>query len=678
MSMMKAKRDLLCKTICRKDLTRLWPLWSLEMLFLLFSVVIPIGSGLRAYKINCLGREFSILNDYNPLACFMSPRQMTYSPDWEVKRLLEEYGVILNHPFLIAPLCLVVTLFLFSYLYKARSAYSVHALPFKREQIFLSHYAAGLVILVVPFGITYGILAGIAKGCGAARGMELLIELIITLIEILLFYHLACCILMLTANGVMTTFLYVVANVIYQGVAMVFFTMASFCIYGYQGGDALYTGLAGRYLTPVVFFLGEDSLEEVLNRYFVERYYYARLEDTLSKRPEDWQLWYGPDLEQTLWYLIPIVLLLGLALVLYKKRPMEHVGNMMAFSWGKPIFRVLFTVCGSLLFSLIGYGIYLNWDWYSISYGDIFRTFLLLIVLGSIVCYLVSNMILAKSFFIWKKTSYWRMVLLTMAMAGIFCYMKYGYGAGIPSVDKVVLAEIKIPDTGIFEKNNYYITGKEQVKTLQKLHKKILEYGETCPREELEDSSWIRILYRQKNHQTIKRYYMVPGLALRKMGTGEFLSEQEGICERVFSPAYQEAECTLAKVIDQDNNLICEESYGDATGQEEIEKMYDAILLDLQQGNIVVGDYKKYAPFYVKITCCFSREVFQKYQISEGFFEGNTENDFEEDRETGKKEDTEEEYLEVCLPITKECENVNAVLEEWQVSQAYREVGETL
>lgn len=660
-------------TICKKDLTRLWPMWSLELLFLLFSVIIPIGSGLRAYKINCLGRESSVLNDYNPLACFMSPRQMTYSPDWEVKRLLEEYGGILNHPFLIAPLCLVVTLFLFSYLYKARSAYSVHALPYKREQIFLSHYAAGLVMLVAPFCITYGILACIVKGCGAALGMKLLIECIITLIEILLFYHLACFILMLTANGVMTTFLYVAANVIYQGVAMVFFTMASFCIYGYQGDDGIYTGLAGRYLTPVVFFMGEDSLEEVLNRYFVERYYYARAENTLSGRTEDWQLWYGPDLEQTLWYLIPIVLLLGLALVLYKKRPMEHVGNMMAFSWGKPIFRVLFTVCGSLLFALIGYGIYLNWDWYSTTYRDIFRTFLLLIAIGSIICYLVSNMILAKSFFIWKKTSYWRMVLLTMSLVGIFCYMKYGYGAGIPSVNKVVSAEIKIPDTGIFEKNNYYITGKEQVETLRKLHKKILEYGETCPRAELEDSSWIRIVYHQKDNQKIKRYYMVPGLELRKMGTGEFLSQQEGICERVFSLAYQEAECTLVKVIDQDNNLIREKSYGDATEREEIEKMYDAILLDLQQGNIALGDYKKYAPFYVKIKCCFPGEVIQKYHISEGFFEEDTEEELED-----FEEDKEEEYLDVCLPITKECENVNAVLEEWEVSGDYREVGETL
>ncbi len=670
---MGKKSGFLCETICKKDLTRLWPVWSMELLFLLFGVIAPIGFGLKAYQMNYFGREVSLAQDSYSLSCFRSSGPLKYSPEWEIKRLLEEYGGILNHPFVIAPLCLVVTLFLFSYLYKARTAYSVHALPFKREQIFLSHYIAGLIMLVVPFGVSYGILACIIKGCGAELGIELLIEFIITLIEILLFYHLACCIIMLTANGIMATFLYVVANVIYQGVAMVFFTMASFCIYGYQGEEILYTGTVGRYLTPVVFFLGETSLEEVLNYFFFQRYYYSRMEDTLSKRPEDWQLWYGPELEQTLWYLIAIVLLLGLALILYKKRPMEHVGNMMAFSWGKPVFRVLFTLCGGILFALIGYGTYLNWDWYGVSYGEVFRVFLVLIGIGSIICYLISNMILSKTFFIWKKTSYWRMALLTVAMMGTFCYMKYGYGAGVPPVKKVDFAQITIADTAVCEKNNYYIVGKGQVEELQIFHKKILEYGERCPREEVHEYSWIKISYHKKDNQSITRYYMVPGFELRKMESEVFLSETEGICERVFSPAYQEVECILAEVIDQNDNLICEKSCEDDIGRKETKKLYDAVLLDLKQGNVVLGDYKKYAPFYIKLQCSFSEDVIGKYHALEEFLEKDI-----IEGPGGIVGEKEEKYLDVCLPITRECENVNEILKEWKITPDYREVGKTL
>ena len=199
----------------------------------------------------------------------------------------------------------------------------------------------------------------------------------------------------------------------------------------------------------------------------------------------------------------------------------------------------------------------------------------------------------------------------------------------------------------------------------QKIHKKILQFGDDCPRVDSLNASCIKITYQLEDKQKITRYYTVRGLDMEEIELKEFLSDTQGILERVFSPAYQEFQYISARVDDKDGNLICEKIYENIQDEKEIEKMYEAVLLDLQEGNIVLGKYRKHALFYVKMDSLFSEELIKKYNLPEEFFN----DDFEEESE---------KRCSVCLPVTKKCTNINKILEAWGISGDYPEVGSTI
>ncbi len=637
---MKDKKSLLCGVIYKKDLTRFWPVWTLELLFLLLSVILPMQSKLRALKM-----EHSSVQYYGT-ACFMRGPEL----DWGFKHCIKEYGTVLNNSFVIALFSLVVALFLFSYLYKTREAYSMHSLPMKREQLFFEHYLAGLTMLIVPFLLAYVILICMGLWCRAEVTMGLLIQFLITLVEIIFFYNLACCIAMVTANGIMTASIYVVSNVLYQGVARMFLYMGSMCIYGYQGDESQYAGTIGRYLTPLAFFAGKASIFDVINQYI----YPAESRNYMNYQEiwEEWQLWDGPGLKQSLWYLIPAVLLIGLAVVLYKKRSLECAGNMMAFPWGRLVFQMVFTMCGSMIFTLLIYRICFSWNQDSLSYGALFKIYLVLMLVGSVVSYFVSNMILHKSFFIWKKISYGRMLLFSLAIIVAFVYMKYGYGTGIPSTEKVEFVEMEAPASGSYARNTYYITGEEQIQEMQELHKNILKYGESCRNKEVKNPKVLGITYYLEGKQKVSRFYPVYDLDMKEVGVVDFLSDTEGICSRVFTPAYEEVKCESVSIVNEAGGIIYSYSYSEFSERQIMGEFYEAAVKDLQEGNMLLGAYRQEAPYHIKISYVLGDEFRGKYNLPLEFTEG------EEQRQNA-----------VYLPITSKSKHVKQLMKELDWSE---------
>lgn len=641
---MKSRTSFFNKTLYWKDITRFWPLWTIEMVLLLLAVLLPVFSGVNEYR--SLGSHYSGV--YSTL-------------EGEIISLLEEYGPCLTNGFVLAGVALTVALFIFSYLFKARETYNAHCLPMKRETMFFSHYLAGLTILMVPFVAVYTILICVAASYKVGITLELLGQLVITLVGILFFFSLACLMIMLTANGIMAAVIYAVINVLYQAVAAMFVAMGGLCIFGYQGDDSMITSALGQCLTPVAFFSGESSIFRSLTRWSHDYLYYRYESSYMEYVGCGYNngylnaFWYGPEWNRAVWYLIPAVLFLGLAILLYRKRSLETAGNMLAFSWGKPVFRLVFTLTGSMAFSLLIYWICIGASGMQITYKAAFLFLLGLMSGGSLLGYLISNMILYKTFFIWKKTSYWRMLLLTGLIAGTFSYVKYGYGEKIPEAVSVDFVKMELPTGGDYGNNIFYIQGEQEIQKFQEIDEKIMETGEN---ELIEEKRYhfvkdIVITYVMESGEQICREYAMDYDIWKRSGLVDFLNEEETMCEKVFSKAYQEVVPLSAKLTANDGtNLGYFEEY------DILYQVYESALKDIEEGNMIL-EQRDSEFYYLDICVNLPKECMEKYGLTQQFISSFNKN---------------ERVIE--LPVSESCVNLMKIIEDDTLIQDFDWVDE--
>ena len=138
-------------TLLGKNLARFWPIWGVYALSWL--LLLPVGILLQAdYWDAMQARSY-------PLA------------------LASNGGFSLVLTFLFGILCAMAV---FSYLYSARSVGMLHALPMRREGLFLTNYLSGLLFLIVPNFAVF-LLALVAEALnGAVVFSSLFVWLVVT------------------------------------------------------------------------------------------------------------------------------------------------------------------------------------------------------------------------------------------------------------------------------------------------------------------------------------------------------------------------------------------------------------------------------------------------------------------------------------------------------------------
>ena len=431
---MKSKTSFFNKMIFRKDITRFWPLWTLQLVIGFFGVIIPALS------------QMSYINNLQ-----------THSAKTQYK-IDDLIGYIQNSclsPYIMV-ICIVIAASVFLYLTRERETYTMHSFPMKRVHIFTSHYLAGMVMLIVPALIIQVclMLIGVTNGVGVILPYAG-IYMLEWILQVFFYYNLACAVVMVTGNAFMSFVIYGVLNCLVAGVAMLYSMLAEIFVYGNQGFD-LYDIVENpliRRLTPVVFFMIHTLRGEARGAWA-----YTMGDGNHVVMNYDQVL---PEIGKTAFYLIPAALLLAIAIGLYRIRQLESAGDIIAFSWGRPVFRIVFVFCSSLLFAAgvyaIGFGNIINDN----AYGTKFNIVLGLVIAGTILFYFIANMILDKSFFIWKKTSYWRMGLFVVFMIfGMIGVRNGQLGSGLPAFDKVQQVGVSLEYNGenSYETPTFYMT----------------------------------------------------------------------------------------------------------------------------------------------------------------------------------------------------------------------------
>ena len=114
-------------------------------------------------------------------------------------------------------MAIVVAVVVFQYTFNSREMYMIHSLPVKRETLFISHYIAGVVMLLIPYVIGFAGYIIVGKMYCAGLTISLLLLAFEVFAMILLFYGIACMVVMVSGNSIMSISIYCVLNVLYIG-----------------------------------------------------------------------------------------------------------------------------------------------------------------------------------------------------------------------------------------------------------------------------------------------------------------------------------------------------------------------------------------------------------------------------------------------------------------------------
>ena len=399
----------------------------------------------------------------------------------------------------------LVAMAVYSYLYQSRSVNLFHALPVRRETLFVTNFITGLSFIVGPNLILTGYFALLGlMGVGCEVGALLTWFAVTTLVAVF-FFGLATLCATVTGTVLMVPVLYGIFNFLVVAVESMLRWLASMFLWGVTGGEPTYLKWS-----PIAYIFG-NGLEN--NR--AECYEYGDVGMYIQSyvRFTDWGY--------VLLLGLAGLLFAGLALWLYRRWQSESAGDLMAFGFLRPVFTYAWAagcslMLGSLFFVLLGEGSILGWFFgydganlsgFPSAGGSV--VFALCMLMGGTVGYFSALMLHRKSFRVFRKRD-WR-----------------GYGAFVLALLAVVLC-IKTDLFGI----ESWTPDAEQIENLQmegdwleetefaaavRLHKAILSNRTELERQlelggENEKTYFrsMRFRYQLKDGREVIRQYTLP------------------------------------------------------------------------------------------------------------------------------------------------------------------------
>ena len=222
-------RRLFYPVLWKKNMARFWPIWSVYG-----------ACWLLAMPLNLL-----MLRAEDTYGSMLSPQ---YFADLEVLSMITPGSVIAALVFGILSAMAV-----FSYLYNSRSVGLFHALPVRREGLFLTNYLSGLSFMLLPSLVVFfcTLLAELAKGCPniGALCMWLAMQVLLTLF----FYSFAVFCAMFTGHILALPAFYGILSVLAVVMVQLVNEVLRAFVFGYRYVDTLNT--LGTWLSPVILFL---------------------------------------------------------------------------------------------------------------------------------------------------------------------------------------------------------------------------------------------------------------------------------------------------------------------------------------------------------------------------------------------------------------------------------------
>lgn len=261
---------------------------------------------------------------------------------------------------LTVPVALAVLLF--QYLHNGRATAVLHSLPLDRKNLFLSHIAAGLVLLLMPVLVTGLVLLALNATTHLKlyyTPLDILRWMGLTALFDTLTFSIGVSVGMFTGNAVAQIIFTYILQALPSGLYALLYENLRYLVYGYSVINR--TG-ALRYNFPLMLFAGGTRGD-------------LFTAGTVTV------------------YLLATAFFLAVALFVYRLRPAEAAGEVVAFPVLRPVFKYGVTACAMLLAGA----------YFAAAYRGAFSVIALGYVLGSLVGYLTAEALLQKSLKIWSS-----------------------------------------------------------------------------------------------------------------------------------------------------------------------------------------------------------------------------------------------------------------------------------
>ena len=448
---MRSKTSFFNPTLFWKNVTRFWPVWALYTV--IWVIVLPL-SALNRLRGGWWSSGFHriLLGDAGHFGIPMAAL----------------FGIL-------------TAMALFSYLYQSRSACMVHSLPLRRECLFCTNYFTGLLFFLVPNTAVVLLTLLVELMAGDVSLWALGCWWLLVNGACLFFFSFAALCAQLTGHILALPALYGIFNVLVLGLYSVANWVLSESLFGFagltdSGWVTALTPLWGMMSAADWYILG-DSAEGVLT-----------MNDPLT---------YGL-------YAAAAVVMAVLALLLYLRRQVETAGDVVAVPWLRPVFKYGVAVCAGLAFgtatvTVVGLeGSAALWT---------------LILLWAVVGYFVAEMLLKKSFRVFRawKGAVAVALVVVIGYAGVELDL-FGYETRVPLADRVESVTVRGLSSEPYDDGDYLnvqLTDPEDVALVTALHQAVVDQhvNGTDDRPGVAYGTTLFLDYVMKDGSTVQRHF---------------------------------------------------------------------------------------------------------------------------------------------------------------------------
>ncbi len=434
---MKLKTSFFNTTVLRKDVTRFAPLWGLYTVFMLM-ILMLLWAG------------------ENEPARFAT----------NAASIMLGMGVA---NFVYGGLC---ALLLFGDLFQSKMAGSLHAMPLRREGWFLTHTVAGLLFCLVPNGI------GAVLACMILRQYCYLafLWLGLTLLQFLFFFSVGAFSTQCAGNKLGAIAVYGLFNLLAVLIAFLVETFYTPVLYGIETN---WEAICRH--SPVVDFSMSAYVDVRYNNIDGSAIFYGFL-------PENWRYLFvaaGVGL-----------VLLGLSVLLYRRRHMESAGDFIAVKPVAPVFLIIYTLC-------IGAALYFFADQLGTDLEYLF------LIIGFSIGIFTGFMLLEKkvNVFQWKKWLYLGLLTVGFFLTVTVAFLDpFGITRYVPKTAQIEKIHVS-PYASIYylEQEPMIFDDAADIETITGIHKDLIAERNTN-----DSDMCLRMRYYLKNGTTVDRKYYMP------------------------------------------------------------------------------------------------------------------------------------------------------------------------
>lgn len=475
---MRSKTSYFNPTLFQKNLTRFWPLWGGAS---------AIGALFPLALLTVLIRDHQFfegpMND--PLEITLGYYQVV---SWFVPALSLLY----------ASLCALAA---WGWLYNPRSVGMYHSLPITRKGLFLTDFATGMAMMLLPYAVTGVLAVLVTAAIGGVEPAGLAVTVLSVLGMSFFFFASATLVVFITGNPFAFAGFYFLFHFLAAGAEWLASRLMTLF---YFGVERYYQG-AVEFLSPVMYLtknLGVDAKYRQIT--------------TAEGWIENGDLEYVTLTNGWLIAVYALVgaVLLGCAWALYRRRRSESAGDVVAVGWMKPVFRYGVAVCAAFAGGMALYELF--WEGFETRGTASPAPMALCMALAGIIGYYIASMLLSKSLRVFRGS--WKGALTTVIAASALCLViaadPLGMESWVPREGEVQSVRLHLNGWN-GPSVNVWLEDPAAIREVLEAHRAILEDRDALDRDSFQGHTyyaWLDLDYYKdaEGDERVNRTYTLP------------------------------------------------------------------------------------------------------------------------------------------------------------------------